>query len=155
QSMDERGQRAARSRSRLVRAPPSSCHHRPPHVTLSAGRPRRTEERGPMAIRTLVFDFGNVLATFSHRRAAEQIAAFSPFPVPEVQAVLCDPGLEDDFESGRLSTADLLAHLRRRLDLDAGDEEIGLAVADMFTRNEAVCALVPALVGRYRLAMLS
>jgi len=31
-----------------------------------------------MSICTVVFDFGNVLAYFSHRKAAEQLAAFAP-----------------------------------------------------------------------------
>jgi putative hydrolase of the HAD superfamily len=109
-----------------------------------------------MSIRAVVFDFGNVLGFFSHRRAAEQLAAYArSATVEDVLALLSDGRLEDDFESGRLSTAALLDHLRVRLGLSGSDAELGRALADMFTPNPEVCALVPQLKPRYRLLLLS
>jgi putative hydrolase of the HAD superfamily len=104
----------------------------------------------------IFFDFGNVLGFFSHRRSAEQLAAHSPSATAdEVLAFLYGGALEDDFDSGRLAPQEYLALLRRTFDLTGSDEDLAGAVADMFTPNEAVCALVPRLASRYRLALLS
>src|SRR5262245_28609743 len=110
-----------------------------------------------MQIRTLVFDFGNVVAHFSHRKAAEQLAAFArrDVSVEQIMQLLFFTELEVHYEVGRLSTAELLATLRRELDLGGTDEELGHAYSDIFTPNEAVCRLIPELRGRYRLALLS
>jgi putative hydrolase of the HAD superfamily len=110
-----------------------------------------------MRITTVVFDFGNVLGFFSHRQAAEQLSRYAPASVTadDILTFLFDCDLEDSYELGLLSTAEVLAHLRRRFRLTGSDEELGLAAADMFTRNESLCDLVPLLQGRYRLLLLS
>jgi putative hydrolase of the HAD superfamily len=109
-----------------------------------------------MSIRAIVFDFGNVLGFFSHRRAAEQLAAYSrTATADDILALLLDGQLEDDYESGRLSSAELLDRLRLRFGLSGSDAELGRALADMFTPNPEVCELVPRLRRRYRLLLLS
>jgi glucose-1-phosphatase len=108
-----------------------------------------------MSITTLVFDFGNVLGFFSHRQAAEQLAAYSPLSVDEILNLYLDHQLEDDFESGRISLPDFRTQVRQRCGLTCGDEQLDTAIADMFTPNEEVCKLVPALKPRYRLLLLS
>jgi putative hydrolase of the HAD superfamily len=108
-----------------------------------------------MSITTVVFDFGNVLGFFSHRRAAEQVAAYGDVSPEAIQAHLFGGNLEDDYESGRISSAALIAEVRERFGLRATDEQLSRAVADMFWPNEEVCALVPLLRPRYRLLLLS
>lgn len=109
-----------------------------------------------MSITTIVFDFGNVLGFFSHRKAAEQLAAYSPLSAEEIlERYLLDPKLEDDFESGRMSLAAFRALVRQRCRLTCSDAQLDWAIADMFTPNDDVCALVPALKPRYRLVLLS
>jgi putative hydrolase of the HAD superfamily len=108
-----------------------------------------------MSIRTIIFDFGNVLGSFSHRRSAEQVAAFGPLSVEAVQAYLYGGQLEHDYEAGRLSTPVFLGMLRQTCRLSCSDEELAHAFADMFTPNDEVCALVPLLKPCYRLVLLS
>src|SRR5262245_48755670 len=108
-----------------------------------------------MSADAIVFDFGNVLAFFSHQKAAEQLAAYGDVSPEEVHGFLQEARHEDDFESGRLAPADYLAVLRREFKLRGNDAELSLAVADMFTPNPEVCALVPRLKPRYRLLLLS
>jgi len=110
-----------------------------------------------MNIKAVVFDFGNVLGFFSHRRAAEQLALFAPAGVTadDLLGFLGDSDLEIAFEEGRLTTTEVLARLRQRFDLRGSDEQLALAAADMFTPNVPVCALVPLLRRRYRLVLLS
>lgn len=110
-----------------------------------------------MSIRAVVFDFGNVLGFFSHRRAAEQLAAFASNPVSTDDIIqhLFYSDLEPLFEVGGISPEEVLAGLRRQFDLTGTDEELAHAFADMFTPNEAVTPLVSGLRGRYLLALLS
>jgi putative hydrolase of the HAD superfamily len=110
-----------------------------------------------MRISAVVLDFGNVLGFFSHRKAAEQIVRHAPEGVTadDVLAFVIDRDLEVSFESGRLSTSEVLGRLRQRFKLQGSDEELALAAADMFTPNHEACALVPHLQGRYRLVLLS
>ena len=109
-----------------------------------------------MSVTAVVFDFGNVLGFFSHRQAAAQLAAYSPSATADdVLALLFNGRLEEDYDSGRISSAQLLAILRDRFALSGSDEQLGRALADMFTPNAEVCALVPLLRPRYRLLLLS
>jgi putative hydrolase of the HAD superfamily len=108
-----------------------------------------------MKITTLVFDFGNVLGLFSHRRAAEQLAAFSTDSAEFIQGYLFGGQLEDDYESGRISTRVLMGLVRETCHVQCTDAQFAKAFGDMFTRNEPVCALVPRLRPRYRLLLLS
>jgi HAD superfamily hydrolase (TIGR01509 family) len=108
-----------------------------------------------MSITTIVFDFGNVLGFFSHRKAAEQLAVYSPLSADDILNRYLDPRLEDDFESGRMSLPAFRQLVRQRCRVTCSDEQLDLAIADMFTPNEEVCSLIPALKPRYRLVLLS
>jgi glucose-1-phosphatase len=108
-----------------------------------------------MKITTIVFDFGNVLGLFSHRKAAEQLAAYSTDSPEFIQAYLFGGKLEDDYESARISTRALMGLVRETCHLRCTDAQFAKAFGDMFTRNEPVCALVSRLRPRYRLLLLS
>lgn len=104
---------------------------------------------------TLVFDFGNVLGFFSHRKAAEQLAVYSPLSAEAILRRYLDPRVEEDFESGRLSLPAFRELVRQRCQVTCDDAQLDLAIADMFTPNKAVCDLIPLLHRRYRLVLLS
>jgi glucose-1-phosphatase len=110
-----------------------------------------------MSVRTVVFDFGNVIGFFSHKKAAQQVARFArrPVEVDKVIRYLFYTDLEPKLEVGHHSPAELLGMLRKEFDLSGSDEELAHAFGDMFTANEPVCRLIPELQGRYRLALLS
>lgn len=108
-----------------------------------------------MEITTIVFDFGNVLGFFSHQKAAEQLAQFSPLSVGDILNRYLDPKLEEDFETGRMSLEEFRALVRQRCCVTCSDDQLDWAIADMFTPNDEVCDLVPALKPRYRLVLLS
>ena len=65
-----------------------------------------------MSIRAIVFDFGNVVGFFSHLQSARQLAAHGTASPEAIAAFLYGGQLEEDYESGRLSSPALLA-LRR------------------------------------------
>jgi putative hydrolase of the HAD superfamily len=109
-----------------------------------------------MSITTVVFDFGNVVGFFSHRQAAEQLAAYGGASAEALHAYLFGGRLEEDYEAGRLGTAALMGMVRERFHLSCTDDEFKAAFADIFTPNPDVCGLVPALKKRgYRLVLLS
>jgi putative hydrolase of the HAD superfamily len=108
-----------------------------------------------MSITTVVFDFGNVLGFFSHRKAAEQLAAYSPASAEAIQAYLFGGQIEDDYEAGRLSTPVLMSLVRETFRVSCSDEQFAAAFGDMFAPNPDVCSLVPLLKPRFRLLLLS
>ncbi|HZT79321.1 MAG TPA: HAD family phosphatase [Gemmataceae bacterium] len=108
-----------------------------------------------MSIRTLVFDLGNVIAFFDHRRASKRLAEHSGMTAEEVHAVLFDKRLEDDYESGRLATEELLRYARKRCGFTCPDEVLIEAYGDIFWPNPNVIDLLPRLKPNYRLLLLS
>lgn len=108
-----------------------------------------------MAVRTIVFDFGNVLAFFDHRRTTERLLPHAGVPGEELHGLLFDPELGEAYESGRISTEDVLRHIRAACRFRCPDETLLAAFADIFWPNTDVCALVPQLRPHYRLLLLS
>ncbi len=110
-----------------------------------------------MTIQAVVFDFGNVLGFFSHRQAAEQLARYAPAGVTadDLLSFLGDTELEIAFEVGQVTSVEVLSLLRQRFHLRGDDAQLAWAIADMFTPNEPVCALIPQLRRHYRLLLLS
>ena len=106
--------------------------------------------------RVLVFDFGNVIARFSHRRAAEALAAFSTAADPaRVQAFCFGSELDDAFERGRVGPEDFRGRVREEFDLSCDDAAFDIAFADIFQPIGNVVGLARALAGRAPLAVLS
>jgi HAD superfamily hydrolase (TIGR01509 family) len=106
-----------------------------------------------MAIRTLILDFGNVIGYFDHRRATARLADETGLPEPFWRRHLVDPALEDEYESGRLTSAQFLAHVLQRTGATLSNAYLQQVYADIFWPNEDVCALVARLHGRYRLLL--
>jgi putative hydrolase of the HAD superfamily len=108
-----------------------------------------------MRIKTLVFDFGNVIGFFDHRIVVARLARLASLPPETIRKWLLTDELEDAYESGRLSTAELLQYGRRTCGFRCTDEELMQAIADMFRRNDALCDHLPQLNERHRLLLLS
>jgi putative hydrolase of the HAD superfamily len=108
-----------------------------------------------MKITTLVFDFGNVLGFFSHRKAALQLAKYAAVDPSAIEAFLINGALEDDYEAGRIATPAFIDLVRDRCRLRCSDVEFKSAFADMFTPNDVICNLIPGLKPDNRLVLLS
>src|SRR5438093_1533715 len=86
-----------------------------------------------MGIRTIVFDFGNVLGFFNPRRAAEQLAAYADgLDADAILPLLLDEQLEDEYERGVLDSAAFWVLMRERCRLTCDDAGFDTAYADMF-----------------------
>jgi putative hydrolase of the HAD superfamily len=108
-----------------------------------------------MMIRTILFDFGNVIGFFDHRRAIKKLLRHTDMPAAELTLVLYGGTLEDDFELGRISTTEYFDAVRADGRLTCGREEFVSAFVDIFWENTPVTALIPRLKKNYRLVLAS
>lgn len=113
----------------------------------------RKKAQGRAGIAAIVFDFGNVVGFFDHRRTTQRLLAHSELAADTLHGQLFGGALEDDYESGRLTTPEFLARVREVCRLCCPPETVAAAWADIFWPNEEVAALLPLLKPRYRLLL--
>lgn len=107
----------------------------------------------PSPIRTIVFDFGNVIGFFDHRRTTRRLVSWSTHSEDDLHVRLFGGQLETDYESGRLSSAEFVRLAREAGCLSCAEEEVAAAWADIFWPNEETTRLVPQLAQRYTLLL--
>lgn len=106
--------------------------------------------------RAVVFDFGNVIARFSHRRAAEALASYSRGTDPAlIQAFCFGSELDDAFERGAISPERFRDKVRAEFRLSCDDGAFDRAFADIFSPIIPVIGLAGSLSGRMPLVLLS
>ena len=106
-------------------------------------------------IRTIIFDFGNVVAFFDHGRALRQLARFTDMDPVELGLVLYGSPIEDAYERGAVSTAEYVREAKLNGRLTCTDDEFLAAFVDIFWPNPEVIDLIPRLKPRYRLMLAS
>lgn len=108
-----------------------------------------------LGMRTIAFDFGNVIAFFDHQRAVAKLAAHTTLPPHELTLALYGGVLEEDYECGRIGTAEYVRLGTRDGQLTCSPAEFEAAFVDIFTRNDEVCELIPRLKPHNRLILAS
>jgi putative hydrolase of the HAD superfamily len=108
-----------------------------------------------MSIRTIVFDFGNVIGFFDHAHAVRKLSAYTDMPPVELALILYGSPLEDDYERGVISTAEYAYAARLDGRLKCTEAEFVDAYADIFWPNTELCELVPRLKPACRLVLAS
>src|SRR5438046_2602357 len=103
-----------------------------------------------MQIKTLVFDFGKVVGLFDHRLTTSRLVVHAGVTADELHSQLFGGPIEDDYESGKISTAEFLHRVREAGRLTCPGDVIARAWADIFSPNDEVCALLPGLKAHYR-----
>ena len=109
-------------------------------------------------MKTLIFDFGNVVAFFDHRRGSRQLASLSKNAMDEsaVYQAVFGTSLECDFDCGRITTPEFIERLRIILGSMSEDAAIVKAWCDIFWPNYEVISLLPRLKkSRARLVLAS
>lgn len=106
-------------------------------------------------MKTIFLDFGNVIGFFDHLRAAAQLVSHTDMTAAELDRAVWGADIFDDYESGTVTTADFVRASKAAGRLTCPDDEFLRAFADIFARNEEVCAVVPLLKPRYRLVLAS
>ena len=106
--------------------------------------------------RAVVFDFGNVIARFSHRMAAEALASYSPGADPAlIQSFCFGSDLDDAFERGAMTPQQFRDKVRAEFRLSCDDAAFDRAFADIFSPILPVIELAGSLAGRMPLVLLS
>ncbi len=106
-------------------------------------------------MRTILFDFGNVVGYFDHRLAIRQLVRHCDLTEAAIFAAIYGGDLEDDFEAGRISGEEFIRRACAAIGYRGRPDEFRTAFVDIFTPNREVCALIPRLKGRYRLVLAS
>lgn len=105
------------------------------------------DENGAGPRQSLILDLGNVVAFFDHRKACRQIAALATTGATPIDVFdqIFGSSLEEDFDCGRITTAEFVGALRSRFGITAPDASIGDAWSDIFLPNDDVASILPLL----------
>lgn len=106
-------------------------------------------------IKTIVFDFGNVLADFDLTRFVQRLHSNTSASRQEVRRLVSGSKLEKDYSRGRSTTEHFLKHLKTNLGLTMSPKEIAKAYTSIFETNKSVQSLVKKLKDNYRLQLYS
>lgn len=106
-------------------------------------------------IRAILFDFGNVIGFFDHRRATRRFAPLAAMPEGEMLEAIYDGQLEHDFESGTISGDEFLQKVADLIDFRGRLNVLHEGFVDIFTPNPPVISLIPKLAEQYRLVLAS
>jgi FMN phosphatase YigB (HAD superfamily) len=104
-------------------------------------------------VKTIIFDLGNVIAFFDHRRGLEKLRPFSPLSVEEMYASVYACDIEDRIERGSQVPTTYLLEVQRLWQLRCDVEYLGHVLGDVFWPNPETCDLIPRLRERYRLVL--
>jgi glucose-1-phosphatase len=104
-------------------------------------------------MKTIIFDFGNVVGFFDHMRALRRLEPYTRMSAREMYAMAIAGDLEDAFESNRISEEEFLARFVGGCKLSCSRQVLAEACADIFWPNPEICELIPRLKPRYRLLL--
>jgi putative hydrolase of the HAD superfamily len=107
-------------------------------------------------IRTILFDFGNVIAFFDHQRAIRRLMGHTDLTPEEMFQVMYDNNLEYRYECGQATTDEVFAVACDRGRLRCSRDEFVDAFCDIFWGNPPMADLIPRLKRNgYRLVLAS
>ena len=106
-------------------------------------------------IKTIYFDFGNVVGFFDHGRAIREFARFTDMDPIELGLTLYGGPLEDDYECGKLTTAEYVRTAILNARLTCTPEQFLEHFDKIFWANPEVFDLIPRLKPRYRIVLAS
>lgn len=98
-----------------------------------------------MALRTCIFDLGNVLVYFSHDRMVENISGVSGVSGDVVRAFLFERGFQAAIETGKVTEEEFHSEFLNQTGADVPIDEIREAVGDIFELNSDMVPLLEEL----------
>ncbi len=108
-----------------------------------------------MPIKTVILDFGNVVAFFDHGRAVARLSDYADMDPVELALVLYGSAIEDAYERGAIDSDEYVREAILNGRLSCTKAQFLAAYADVFWRNDEVCALIPRLKPQYRVLLAS
>jgi glucose-1-phosphatase len=99
-------------------------------------------------MKSLFFDFGNVLAFFDHHKACRQLAGLSNGKFSEYEIynqVFQTDGLEQQYDRGEISTSEFIDAIKHSFNLSAQPGKIEQAWCDIFSLNDGMIEILKKL----------
>jgi glucose-1-phosphatase len=128
----------------------------PRFASASATSAGRQAIHGVQLIKTILFDFGNVLAFFDHQRAVQRLLPHTDLSAEQIVALMYSDHLEDRYERGEVTTDEVFAIACERGGLRCSQKEFVAAFCDIFWPNPPMVELIPRLKRKgYRLVLAS
>ncbi len=109
-------------------------------------------------IKVVLFDLGNVLVDFNHKRAVERISGFCARSPLEIYNLFFDSQVTAIFEEGKIAPQEFYFKVKEMLDLKLSYDSFIPIWNDIFflsARNRKVYALLNLLKADYQTALLS
>lgn len=106
-------------------------------------------------MKTVFFDFGNVIGFFDHYRAVDKLLHFTDVPAAALFDTLYGSELELAYERGDISTDEYVRRAIAAGRLTCSPEAFRRDFEDIFWPNPAVCDIVPKLKPKYRVGLAS
>jgi putative hydrolase of the HAD superfamily len=109
-------------------------------------------------IKVVLFDLGNVLVDFNHKRSAERISGFCARSPLEIYNLFFDSQITVVFEQGKIDPQEFYFQVKEMLDLKLSYDSFVPIWNDIFflsARNRKVYALLNLLKADYQTALLS
>jgi glucose-1-phosphatase len=106
-------------------------------------------------MKTIFFDFGNVIGFFDHWQSVRRLQAYTPLAPEDLFDALYDNALEDRYERGAMSTPEYIAAAIAAGSLTCDVATFYACFKDIFTPNPEVCDAIALLAPRYRLLLAS
>jgi putative hydrolase of the HAD superfamily len=104
-------------------------------------------------VKTIIFDFGNVVGFFDHMRTLRRLEPFTDMPAEEMFHRIYASDLEDAFESNLIDELEFLRQFKQVCRLTCECDVLAQALADIFWPNPEICALIPKLAPRYQILL--
>ena len=105
-------------------------------------------------MKTVIFDFGNVVGFFDHWRTLGRLEQYTDMTGHDMAKVYLGQ-LGDDFESGRIDGEEFLQRFMRECRLQCQRDVLAEVCADIFWPNPEICELIPKLQPRYQVLLAS
>ena len=104
-------------------------------------------------MKTVIFDFGNVVGFFDHGRTLRRLEQYTDMTAQQMLAQIYSGELEEDFESGRIDGDEFLRRFIEECGLTCAREVVAELCCDIFWPNPEICELVPKLKPRYQILL--
>jgi putative hydrolase of the HAD superfamily len=108
-----------------------------------------------MSIKAIVFDFGNVVGFFDHRRTTARLAPHARIAADTLHHLLYEGPIAEQYERGDLSTDAFRETVKQTAGLHCSDSFFDNAYGDIFWTNDTLCDMLPELARHYPLLLLS
>lgn len=104
----------------------------------------------------IYFDLGNVILNFDHELGCQQVESISGVASAQVRRVIFDSGLQNQYETGLVSSAEFYQAFCEATDSRPDQAEFLAAISGIFNWNTRIYPLVTQLAaGGYPLGILS